>query len=87
MQPRDELNAPDLYIPIMAFVTYVLVSGYLLGIDGSFSPEKLGLQASSALAWLLFEVVVIMMTLYLSSIKCGLGFFHLMSYCSYKFVW
>lgn len=84
--PRDDLNSPDLYIPSMAFVTYVLVAGYLIGLEGSFSPEKLGLQASSALAWLLFEVFAIMLVLYLSGINSCLGFFHLMSYSSYKFV-
>ena len=25
--PREDANAPDLYIPAMAFVTYVLVAG------------------------------------------------------------
>ena len=29
--PRDDMNAPDLYIPTMSFVTYLLVAGYLLG--------------------------------------------------------
>lgn len=71
----------------MAFVTYVLVAGYLLGVGNGFSPEKLGLQASSALAWLMLEIFVVMIGLYLSSIQSCLGFFHLMAYCGYKFVW
>ena len=29
--PRYEINAPDLYIPLMAFVTYVLLAGSVLG--------------------------------------------------------
>ena len=33
MQPRFELNAADLYIPSMAFVTYILVVGYMLGVQ------------------------------------------------------
>ena len=32
MGPRDDVNAPDLYIPIMSFVTYVLVYGLALGL-------------------------------------------------------
>lgn len=47
--PRDDVNSPDLYIPSMAIVTYVLVCGFLLGTRNDFTPEKLGLQASSAL--------------------------------------
>lgn len=70
----------------MSFVTYVLVSGFLLGTNNEFSPEKLGLQASSALAWLLMEVLLILMALYLLSISSCLGFFHLLAFSSYKFV-
>ena len=29
--PRYEINAPDLYIPVMAFVTYILLAGVILG--------------------------------------------------------
>jgi hypothetical protein len=28
---QDDLNAPDLYIPLMAFVTYVLLAAFVLG--------------------------------------------------------
>lgn len=31
VQPRFEINAPDLYIPSMAYVTYILVAGLVLG--------------------------------------------------------
>ena len=31
VQPKFDVNAPDLYIPCMAYVTYVLVVGYILG--------------------------------------------------------
>jgi len=85
--PRDDINAPDLYIPTMAFVTYILVSGYLLGLQNRFSPEQLGIQASTALAWLLLEVVIVLIALYLFSISCSLGFFHMISFGGYKFVW
>lgn len=32
VQPRYEINAPDLYIPVMAYVTYVVVAGLVLGM-------------------------------------------------------
>ena len=84
--PRDDVNSPDLYIPSMAFVTYVLVCGFLLGVRNEFTPEKLGIQASSALAWLLMEVLLILVALYILNITSNLGFFHLLSFSSYKFV-
>ncbi len=31
---RDDINAPDLYIPVMAFVTYILLMGYSMGRAG-----------------------------------------------------
>lgn len=31
VQPRYEINAPDLYIPTMAYVTYVVLAGFVLG--------------------------------------------------------
>lgn len=84
--PRDDVNVPDLYIPAMAFVTYILAAGSIFGLKNAFSPEKLGMQASYALFWLLLEVAMCMMILYLMNIRNTLGFFHLISYCSYKFV-
>ncbi|XP_045136335.1 protein YIF1B-like isoform X5 [Portunus trituberculatus] len=33
VQPRHEVNAPDLYIPLMAVVTYILVAGLCLGLQ------------------------------------------------------
>ena len=40
--PRYDVNAPDLYIPLMSFVTYVLLFGLCKGLGSSaFSPEIL----------------------------------------------
>lgn len=33
-QPIDDINAPDLYIPLMAFGTFVVLAGFFLGING-----------------------------------------------------
>ncbi|XP_034685316.1 protein YIF1B [Vitis riparia] len=39
--PIYDINAPDLYIPFMAFGTYVILAGLSLGLRGKFSPEAL----------------------------------------------
>ncbi|VDK42848.1 unnamed protein product [Anisakis simplex] len=39
--PRYDVNAPDLYIPVMAFISYILLCGFVLGIQQRFSPEQL----------------------------------------------
>lgn len=85
--PRDEPNLPDLYIPSMAFITYILLSGYMLGLKNQFAPEQLGIYASSALAWLLLEVLLVQVAKYLLNINSLLGFFHLVAFGGYKFVW
>jgi hypothetical protein len=40
VQPRFEINAPDLYIPTMAYVTYVLVAGLVLGMQDRYVSMK-----------------------------------------------
>ncbi|XP_013777875.1 protein YIF1B-B-like isoform X2 [Limulus polyphemus] len=84
--PRYDINAPDLYIPSMAFVTYILTAGYLLGTQNKFSPEQLGIHASSALAWLTIELAIILLALYVLNIGNSLKVLDLTAFCSYKYV-
>lgn len=86
VQPRYELNAPDLYIPTMAYVTYVLLAGFVLGFQNRFSPEQLGIQTSSTLAWALVEVFVERITIYITNIKTQLCTLDLIAYSGYKYV-
>ncbi|XP_047110270.1 protein YIF1B isoform X1 [Schistocerca piceifrons] len=84
--PRYEVNAPDLYIPTMAYLTYVVVAGLMLGTQNRFSPEMIGIHASSALAWLVVEIVVEMITLYVTSIQTKLKTLDLVAFGGYKYV-
>nr|CAD7416398.1 unnamed protein product [Timema poppensis] len=86
VQPRYEINAPDLYIPMMAFVTYVLLAGLVLGMQNRFSPEVLGIQASSALAWTVVEIVLEIVTLYVTNIQTKLRTLDLVAFGGYKYV-
>ncbi|KAG9447019.1 hypothetical protein H6P81_013147 [Aristolochia fimbriata] len=50
--PIYDINAPDLYIPLMSFGTYVLLAGFSLGLVGRFSPEALSLLVTKGvLSW------------------------------------
>ncbi|KZC06688.1 Protein YIF1B-A [Dufourea novaeangliae] len=82
LQPRFEKNALDLYIPTMAFVTYVVIGALILGIQERFSP--LGTLASSALAWNVIEVLVNTVTLYIMHIETSLSTLDLLAYCGYN---
>jgi len=84
VQPRFEINAPDLYIPLMAFITFILVAGISLGMQQKFSPELLGIQSSSSLGWLILELMVFTGCTYV--IQTDLKVLDLLTFCSYKFV-
>ncbi|CAH1986876.1 unnamed protein product [Acanthoscelides obtectus] len=86
IKPRYEVNAPDLYIPTMAYITYVLVAGYVLGMQDRFTPEQLGILASSALAWICIELVVYYCTLYILQVQTMLRAYDMLAYSGYKFV-
>ncbi|KAK6621505.1 hypothetical protein RUM44_001312 [Polyplax serrata] len=86
VQPRYEVNAPDLYIPTMAYLTYVLVAGLALGTQDRFTPEVLGIQASSALAWTIFEVLIHLVSIYVSAISTSLTTIDILAFSGYKFV-
>lgn len=86
IQPRFELNAPDLYIPTMAYFTYVLVAGLMLGMQQRFTPEQIVMQASSALAWCIVELAVYSCTRYIINLQTTLHTMDLLAYSGYKFV-
>lgn len=86
VQPRYDINAPDLYIPCMAYITYVVLAGLVLGMQDRFSPEQLGIQASSALAYAIMELMVYSLTLYIGNIQTMLKTLDLMAFAGYKFV-
>ena len=85
VQPRFELNAPDLYIPTMAYITYILVASFVLGTQQKFSSEQISIQASSALAWCLVEIFTYVCVLYIANIQTSLQTLDLVAYSGYKF--
>ncbi len=70
----------------MGFVTYILVTGLALGTQQKFTPEQLGLTASSLLAWLLAEVLLIWLCLYILAVNTQLKWLDIIAYCGYKYV-
>ncbi|KAL2717815.1 protein YIF1B [Vespula squamosa] len=86
MQPRYEKNAPDMYIPMMSFLTYVVLAGLVLGAQERFSPEQLSILASSVLAWGIIELIVHTVSLYVMNIETSLATLDLLAYCGYKYV-
>eukprot|EP00913_Durusdinium_trenchii_P022924 g21525.t1 len=57
---------PDLYIPTMGFVTYVVLFGMVRGVQADFSPEVLSATISSTLVVLILELALMKGALFMS---------------------
>eukprot|EP00095_Tigriopus_kingsejongensis_P005865 maker-scaffold38_size502422-snap-gene-1.18 protein:Tk05865 transcript:maker-scaffold38_size502422-snap-gene-1.18-mRNA-1 annotation:"protein yif1b-b-like" len=86
VQPKFDINAPDLYIPSMAYITYVLLVGYVLGLRNAFSPDLLATTSSSALVWLVLEMGMIYLSLTLMNIVTNMCKWDILSFSTYKYV-
>ncbi|ESO05181.1 hypothetical protein HELRODRAFT_111184 [Helobdella robusta] len=87
--PRSDVNARDLYIPVMAFVTYTLLAGLLLGMQNRFSPEQLGVISSTALIWTVLELTILLITRSILNIQTGdygPSYLDWLAFCGYKYV-
>ncbi|KMS64986.1 hypothetical protein BVRB_040610, partial [Beta vulgaris subsp. vulgaris] len=89
LPPSADVNAPDLYIPLMAFVTYILMMGFVLGMSKAFTPEILGATATWALAILILEVFLLRVGFAVVGSNASVvapPLLDLIAYSSYKFV-
>ncbi|KAI0251066.1 YIF1-domain-containing protein [Lactifluus subvellereus] len=84
--PRDDLNAPDLYIPTMAFVTYILLAALQSGLQSRFHPEIFGIVATKAIVVLLFDFLFVKGGCYLLGVQGSSPIVDLLAYAGYKFV-
>ncbi|CAN1345206.1 Protein YIF1B [Linum perenne] len=61
--PVNDINAPDLYIPCMAFATYLVLAGISLGLSGKFSPEALNWQFVKGMVGWVTQVMLLKVSL------------------------
>jgi len=83
--PRNDINAPDLYIPVMGFITYIVFCAMVAGFAGNFKPEILGLVASKALVVFALDVLLLKLGYYLLS-SASQPLLDCVSMCGYVFV-
>ncbi|NXH82860.1 YIF1B protein, partial [Edolisoma coerulescens] len=84
--PQNSQKFPTFPLTAMAFLTYILLAGLALGTQNRFSPDSLGLVASSALAWLVLEVLSVLLSLYLVTVTTDLTPIDLLAFAGYKYV-
>ena len=58
-----------MYIPTMGFITYILLSGMSMGTAGSFDPASLGDIASAATGWIVLEVLLTLLALFVLQVN------------------
>eukprot|EP01089_Gocevia_fonbrunei_P001054 TRINITY_DN11009_c0_g1_i1.p1 TRINITY_DN11009_c0_g1~~TRINITY_DN11009_c0_g1_i1.p1 ORF type:complete len:338 (+),score=31.36 TRINITY_DN11009_c0_g1_i1:125-1015(+) len=85
LPPKDDKNAPDLYIPVMAFVTYIILIAIVMGFKNKFTPEILGMTASTGFVSLIIQVLFLKFGFYLLDSE-DVSLLDLISYSGYIFV-
>jgi hypothetical protein len=83
--PRFNKHAPDLYIPLMSLITLILLSGLNSGILGKFTPQVLGLTASTSIIFLCFDLLILYAGLYFLQNPLP-AILEVVAYSGYKFV-
>jgi len=81
---KMDVEEPDLYIPLMGYVTYVLAYGIQRGTLSEFKPEVLSGTASFAFVLLILEVGVAKIGFYIAG--SPVSTFDIFANCGYKYV-
>ncbi|KAJ6244257.1 yip1 interacting factor [Anaeramoeba flamelloides] len=84
--PRNDINSPDLYIPLMSFVTYIIIISLFYGIRSRFTPELFSRLTISGLVTTGFEILIYKFLLYLLNSNIHIPLLDFLAYSGYKFV-
>lgn len=84
--PREDVNSPDLYIPLMALVTYMLIAAFHSGIQDRFHPKVLGELSSGAFLVVFVDFGFVYLGCYFLNIQGSGQAMDIIAYSGYKFV-
>lgn len=82
--PVFDVCAPDLYLPVMSLITYVLLSALCYGTAGKFNPEVIPDVAFKCALYQTLEVLIFWGGFY--SMQVPVAFLDLYSYTGYKYL-
>lgn len=82
--PKNDINSPDLYIPLMSYITYILLLAIIQGLKGEFHPEMYGYTSSVIFGYQLLDFFILKLGLYLLNVESS--FWDLVAYSNYKFI-
>lgn len=81
----DEQARPDLYVPLMAYITYILFYSLNKGVHQRFQPDILSSSATFAAVMLMLEVLAGSLGFFLVGTQ-NITMLDLVSYSGYKYV-
>lgn len=84
--PAHDINAPDLYIPVMAIITYILLVGFVHGIHNTFRPDLLGYTASKATVFIILELLLVKLGGYILSVSADISLLDILALIGYNYV-
>ncbi|OQR86060.1 hypothetical protein ACHHYP_11040 [Achlya hypogyna] len=82
--PSEDVNAPDLYIPLMSFATYILLVGFIKGTSGQFNPDVIGDVGMYCIVLQFLEIAIMKGCLHV--LNSSVSFLDLVSFTGYKYV-
>ena len=82
--PNSDENAPDLYLPCMSLITYVLLCALCYGNAGQFNPEVIPDVTTKCMVTQVLEVLCMRFGLYM--MQAPVSFLDLFSYTGYKYL-
>eukprot|EP01127_Copromyxa_protea_P015031 TRINITY_DN426_c0_g1_i1.p1 TRINITY_DN426_c0_g1~~TRINITY_DN426_c0_g1_i1.p1 ORF type:complete len:351 (+),score=60.01 TRINITY_DN426_c0_g1_i1:195-1247(+) len=85
LPPNQDRNAPDLYLPLMAFVTYVLLIAFFKGTNNEFSPDVIGMTTTTAFFIIGLEALCVKAGIWLLNFP-SVAFLDVLAYIGYKFI-
>ncbi|KAJ6547323.1 YIF1-domain-containing protein [Mycena capillaripes] len=86
LAPREDVNSPDLYIPLMALVTYILLCALHAGFQERFHPQVLGESASRAIMVVILDFIFVQLGCYFLNVQGPSLSIDVIAYGGYKFV-
>lgn len=85
MSMKKSLNSPDLYIPLMAIMTFILLICFTRGMGDQFQPDLIGYYTTNCVLGSMMEIFIYKIVLILVHIK-SLSVLDLIALVNYKYV-
>jgi len=88
--PKQDINAPDAYLPLMAFITYIIMMYIVVGQGQkeSISPQIITKCASSALGVMVFQTILFRIAFYFLNVSIlAPGWLDNLCYSGYKLLY